>query len=134
MKTFELIDTQINSKLGATPNQYRHETKLPSKSLEETKASFLLRVSSQLLLKDALSLGGLWGIDIPRVLADTETYHGPPDGPPNGLSCGMGQHVIIRSGELDPRRQRSVSKLYATKALISQVMPLRTPKELGTRR
>jgi hypothetical protein len=45
VKTFELIETQINSKLGATPigcsygapNGYRDATKLPSKNLEETK-------------------------------------------------------------------------------------------------
>jgi hypothetical protein len=79
-------------------------------------------------------LAGAWGIDIPRVLTDTETYHGPPDGPSNSLPCGMGQHVIIRSGELDPRRQRSAPELYATKALISRVMQLCTPEELGIRR
>jgi hypothetical protein len=88
----------------ATPNGIEMEQNCLQKAKKKQRASFLLRVSSQLLLKVGLSLEGLWGIDIPRVLTDTKTYLGPPDGLPNGLPCGMGQQVIIRSGELDPRR------------------------------
>jgi hypothetical protein len=33
----------------------------------------------------------LWGIDIPRVLMDTKTYHRPPDGLPAESSYGMGR-------------------------------------------
>jgi hypothetical protein len=75
----------------------------------------------------AISVRILWGIDIHWVLTNTKTYHGPPNGLPNGLSCRMGQQVIIRSCELDTRRRRPASELYATEALISRVMQLRTP-------
>jgi hypothetical protein len=37
-----------------------------------------------------LSLGGLWGIDISRVLIYNETCHGPPDRLSPGSSYGMG--------------------------------------------
>jgi hypothetical protein len=75
----------------------------------------------------------VWGIDIPRVLTITKTYHGPPDGPPSGLPRGMGQQVTIRSGKLDPRGKIPASELYAAKTLISRVMQLRTPEELDIR-
>jgi hypothetical protein len=34
---------------------------------------------------------GVWGIDIPRVLMNTKTCHGPPNRPSIRLSYGMGQ-------------------------------------------
>jgi hypothetical protein len=45
----------------------------------------------------------LWGIDIPRVLMDTKTYHGPPDGLPVESSYGMGQQNVASLGQPDPR-------------------------------
>jgi hypothetical protein len=43
----------------------------------------------------------VWGIDIPRVLTDTETCHGLPNWLINGLPCGMGQQATTRLGKLD---------------------------------
>jgi hypothetical protein len=93
--------------LGATPIGCTIQgwNKIAFKSLGKQRASFLLRVSSQLISKVGLSLGCLWGIDILRVPTNTETCHRPPDGLPYGLPCGMGQQVIIKLGELDPRKQ-----------------------------
>jgi hypothetical protein len=48
----------------------------------------------------------LCGIDILRVLANTEPYHGPPDGPPDGLLSEIGHQTIARPGELDPGKRR----------------------------
>jgi hypothetical protein len=112
VKTFELIDAQINSKLKCyihcAPNGYKDEAKLPSKAQKSQRAQFLLRISSQLLSKVSLSLGGLWGIDIPMVLTNTETYYRPPDGPSSGLLCGTSHQAMARLGEFDLRWELDV--------------------------
>jgi hypothetical protein len=72
------------------------------KSWKKHWTSFIFRVSSQLLSKVGLSLGGLWGIDIPRVLMDTKTYHGPPDELPAESSYGMGHQNVASLDETDP--------------------------------
>jgi hypothetical protein len=95
MKTFEFIDTQVNSKFGDYTHWVHLDTELEQNCLQKAwkkqRTSFILRVSSQLLSKVGLRLGGLWEIDIPWVLMNMKTYHGPPGGPPIGSSYGMGQ-------------------------------------------
>jgi hypothetical protein len=44
------------------------------------------------------------GIDILRVLMNTETQRGPSNGPPDGVASETGHRATIRPGELDPRR------------------------------
>jgi hypothetical protein len=71
MKTFELIDTQINSKLRGYTHWVARDTMHPmdtgmeqiclQKACKKQMTSFLLRFLSQLLSKVGLSLGACGG-------------------------------------------------------------------------
>jgi hypothetical protein len=119
MKTFELIDTQIVSKLRQEWNKIAFEKLRRNKghhSSSKSQANYSQKVG--------LSHGSLWGIDIPRVLKNTKTYRGPPDGPPTGSSYGTGQRDIAGLGKPDPRRQRPTLELGATETLIPRELQL----------
>jgi hypothetical protein len=73
----------------------------------------------------------LWGIDIPRVLMNTKTCHGPPNRPSTGSSYGMGQRDVARLGEPDLSRRRPTPVLSAMGAWIHRVGQLGTPDRLN---